>query len=122
MNTQDESTRSGTAGSPAPGTLHQGMHAWAVPKCVRMAAQKATHTSSSACERPEETSSAHGQAQAQVVMGLRHGSEHTNAQLLIKLLQVADSAHTKCVNCSLGIVTFSLQNTLLYAQEQQRYK
>lgn len=66
MSTQDESTRAGTARSPAPGMLHQGMHAWALPKLVRMAAQKATHT----CEWPEETSSAHGQAQAWVVTGL----------------------------------------------------
>lgn len=83
-----------------------------------MAAQKATHT----CEWPEETSSAHGQAQAWVVMGLWCESEHTNAQLPVKLLQVADSALAKCVNCNLGIVTFSLQNTLLYTEEQHRYK
>lgn len=64
-----------------------------------------SHVSSSACKKPEETSSAHGQPQAKVT-NFWLSAEHTNVQALCKFLQVVDSALAKSANCNLGIVTF----------------
>lgn len=120
--------RSAAVRSPAPGTPNQGVQTRTLSaagpfKMAQGRLPKKPRASSSVCKLAEETSctSAHGQTRAEVTNFWRR-SERTNEQTLHKLLQVVDLTLAKPANCKLGIVTFSLQNTPLYTQEQQRYK